>query len=97
MPVALPAAYIAQLHPIRFSGGITPPLAFPNHEMAGLISFLRAYVLPGVLLHSVPFPCALAKEATPSQAGITAPLATLVLLVVAYAPLLGNGRLPSAS
>lgn len=89
MPAALGTAYFPQLYSTWVSGGFIPPPALSNRETAGLISSLCACALPGAF-----FKAFLAhalwqrKRISPPEAAIAAPLATLAVLVVAYALLI---------
>lgn len=49
-PAAIGCIYMAQLYSVWISGGLVPPIAFANQEVAGLISFNGIYALLGAFL-----------------------------------------------
>lgn len=50
IPAAMGSIYIAQMYSIWISGGLIPPIALANREVAGLIAFNGIYALLGSYL-----------------------------------------------
>ncbi|WP_243380142.1 LTA synthase family protein [Stenotrophomonas sp. LMG 10879] len=87
LPAAAGFIYVAQLYSIWLSGGLIPPIAFANQEVAGLIAFNGVYAMLGTyLLAFIAF--ALLQRPSPPRFNPRTSMLCLGVAAAAYAGLI---------
>lgn len=84
IPAAAGFVYVAQLYSAWLSGGLIPPIAFANNEVAGLIAFNGVYAMLGAyLLAFIAF--AITHHAEQPRFTLRTSLVCLAIAATAYA------------
>lgn len=89
IPAAGGGLYVAQMYSIWISGGLIPPIALANRDVAGLISFNGIYVMLGAYAIAFIAYAFVHRADSPRNTPRTA-LACLCLVALAYAGMIHN-------
>lgn len=93
IPAGLGSAYIIQLYSIWISGGLIPPIALANREVAGLIAFNGIYAMLGIYLFAFAA-YAYRYRSAESRYSLRGLLTCIGVVAVAYAGMIHKQPLP---